>query len=341
MADSTIAIKLIDGGRGASPGVPTGNSGAGSPLIPQLVQYQPGMQPPGAALTPSGSPRGAPIAGKSPGGAASAEATAAMSGLAKAAGVAGLALVVFGRYVDMYAAALNIGAMRIAKTTEAATARIRNDEESALAAERERRAKTWTGALDMVGMIPGLSLITNPIKNAVEAQKNKDIAEMQAFSHRRDALRDRGRELSRYDGRLAQTFAMGDVQRQRRDIGEANIIGGAMSEVEARQQQLDRLNQQLGVLNKIKEAGDQSNRLNDEIAKRQAALEEALKGLPAEMAKKIRELGDAVKDPFQLLEERGGFATGIGAFDQSATDRSLAERQRIAKLNVPMMAGLG
>jgi hypothetical protein len=96
--------------------------------------------------------------------------------------------------------------------------------------------------------------------------------------------------------------------KQKRDIGEAAIIGDKLADVEMKQQQLDRVNQQIGILKKSQEAVDQIARTNATIAERQNELENLLRGVDANTAAMVRRLGDSVKTPFELLEERGRFA---------------------------------
>ena len=151
------------------------------------------------------------------------------------------------------------------------------------------------------------------------------------------AFRARGQELSRYDGGIGRTFAVGDVNRQRRDVGEAQILSSQFSAVEAQQQQLDRLNQQLGILAKIEESNKQMQRVTEEMQERQKELNAKLDALPAEMARKIRELGDAIKDPIEALEANAGFTSGIWNMDVPRRENDLAARQQAARLNIPLL----
>lgn len=242
------------------------------------------------------------------------------------------------------------------KATEASVARVRNDEDAARRAEIEERFNRWasnakTGmmiggaiagsAAGPVGTIAGGiigRLAGEGVAIGIERVRDIRLAEFDMYAKHKDALRSRGRELAQYDQRLAMSFATGDVNRMRRDVGEAAIIGGAMTEVENKQQQLDRLDQQLGVLNKMKESSLQLERINKEMVDRQEALEEAMKDLPEEMKKKLRELGEGVKDPFTQLEERGGFAGD--AAQMAANERGMMDQARRARLGFPLLLGV-
>ena len=166
------------------------------------------------------------------------------------------------------------------------------------------------------------------LKPSVEAQK-KFQTEMEQF-------RARTQDLGRYDQPIASQLAIGQVQQQRRDIAEAQILSPLFRDVERRQQELDRINQMVEVLTKQGQASQQLAALDKEILDSQKRLEAAMKGATEETRKLVRELEKAAKTPLEQLIDRGGFTKP----DERAriTDEQLALRPaERARLNAPII----
>lgn len=358
MADNVIEVRMVDGGSQGVPSSPPTNSGTlapagGSRGSPQTIGYQRGSPDLTNQILAAILVEVRRVSGGTVGGNSSEE-----NNETKAGGMFGRV----GRYAETVLRGvgqlMDVIAMRTQKGIEVATARIRNQEQEAIIAQKEKEGLTKVAAMraaaEIAGAAPKVSVMGNSVDlgpqlralgmaaaATQEAAMRLDIKQMQETLGIGQAFRARGQELSRYDGAIGRTFATGEVNRQRRDMGEAQILSSQFSAVEAQQQQLDRLNQQLGILAKMKEADEQRGRVAEEMKERQKELNEKLDALPAEMAKKIRELGDSVKDPIDILEANGGFSGGMRDMDVSRRENDLAARQQAAMLNIPFLQQFG
>lgn len=232
---------------------------------------------------------------------------------------------------QLVADTLSVVAFRINKSIEIGALRGTDQQERAAMAVNEKNAGTAkafnarSGAIGGAGIgtaiAPGPGTVIGAIAGGVFGGINEQIQDVvndirnsakKEFLQQQETLRNRGQQLAGFNQPLARQFAIGEVQQQRRDIGEAAIIGGRLAEVEARQQQLDILNQQLGIVERIRQVQDQRKKLDTEIGERQKSLDESLKNVDANTAAMVRKLSEMGESPFDALKKAGGFKTGTG-----------------------------
>lgn len=221
--------------------------------------------------------------------------------------------------------AFRLAAFRINKSTEIATKYIGNDVQGAELAKIEKEKGTVGSVAGASGAVIGGtigSFIAPGIGTAIGAALGSQVGKLSdaiydlkaarktEFIDIRDKFRTQGYALSSYNPSLAQAFTYSEVGKQRRDIGEAAIIGGRLADIEFRQKNLDTLEQQISILNKIKESDEQRARVNREIRDKSKQLEELLKNVDKNTADAVRKLSEIGESPVDGLKKAGGFRTG-------------------------------
>lgn len=223
------------------------------------------------------------------------------------------------------AEAISLWAFNIAKESQKASLRIAGQQQEADVVDLEQRKENTGKGLKWGGQAAGAAIgarfgLPGAIAGGIigrlvgegaaavsDSIFDKMIAREKEFIIRRDALRGRTESLRGYDERIGKTFAIGQMNQVRRDMGEAAIIGGRLAEVESRQQQLDLINQQISILNRIEETDKQNATLTEKLVEQQKKLDDKLKNVDKNTADMVRKLQELAKTPLEGLEEAGGF----------------------------------